>query len=256
MKQKSTNALTIDCFDGFGNRGIQSDIKIFTNLQCNTMSVITVLPVPNFDNIDKIFVIQPDCIIAQCKSIFKQNDIHVVKIGSLFNAESVLAVVDVIKIYKPKTIVFNPNLYFNKKQHCDTALLEAIITQMIPIVNVIVLDFNIASFIANHNNINLTNEIIDIAYKIIEFGCDSVIIKEFFYNKNPDLCQDFIVTKDGFQQWLDPYDKIKQNTNDGYICKFSAALAFYMTKEFFILDAAQQANQYILKYQLQNKVFN
>lgn len=102
------HVLTIAGSDCSGGAGIQADLKTFSALGTYGMSVITALTAQNTQGVQQICAVPADFVIAQCRAIFDDIQVDVVKIGMLANREIISAVAQFLTQIQPSCIVLDP----------------------------------------------------------------------------------------------------------------------------------------------------
>lgn len=104
----SPRALTIAGSDSGGGAGIQADLKTFAALGAYGTSVITALTAQNTTGVQRVMVVPPDMIEAQCESVLSDIRIDAVKIGMLADVDSIKTVAQVLQRHHLPFVVLDP----------------------------------------------------------------------------------------------------------------------------------------------------
>ena len=102
------NVLTIAGADPSGGAGIQRDLKVFHDFGVNGLSVITALTAQNQREVAAILPVSPAFVIKQVKTLLKEYDINVVKLGMLARADIVVSLARLFKQVNFKKIIIDP----------------------------------------------------------------------------------------------------------------------------------------------------
>ena len=102
------NILTIAGSDCSGGAGIQADIKTFSALGTFGMSVITSVVAENTSRVISVHNVPVNIIKVQIDAVFEDIQVDGVKIGMLNDINSMKAVYEKLREYKPKNVVIDP----------------------------------------------------------------------------------------------------------------------------------------------------
>jgi len=140
VKEKSVipKLLTIAGSDPSGGAGIQADLKTFSALGCYGMSAITALTAQNTQGVSGVYEIPVDFVTAQMRAVFDDIKVDAVKIGMLGGPESIRAIADILREYRPGHIVLDPVMVAGSgdKLISDEAV-AALKEHLIPLASVI-----------------------------------------------------------------------------------------------------------------------
>ena len=81
------NLLTIGGSDPSSGAGIQSDVKIFSSLEANPLTVITAITSQNTTKFEGIEPVSTKMIKNQLKTIFSDFEVDGIKIGMVFDSQ-------------------------------------------------------------------------------------------------------------------------------------------------------------------------
>ncbi len=134
----SATILTITGSDGTGGSGVQADIRFINELGGVVASVVTSITVQNTLGIQEFHDLPASVVRRQMEAIVNDLQPQVVKIGLLRSIDVVEAVVDVLKQYKPRHIVYAPVLKSARGDLLVTPkVYEAIERLLIPMCTVV-----------------------------------------------------------------------------------------------------------------------
>ena len=100
--------LSIAGSDCSGGAGIQADIKTISALGGYAASVITAVTAQNTLGVQSVYPIPADMVKAQITSVMDDLRPDAVKIGMVYDAGIVTAIVDCLQTYTPECIVYDP----------------------------------------------------------------------------------------------------------------------------------------------------
>lgn len=234
-------ALSIAGFDGSGGAGMQADIKTFSALGCYTMSVLVALPVQNTTGVKKIYELPISCIEEQCKAIFEDIGVDVVKIGMLFNSDIIEIIRKILIKYHTKTVVLDP-VMVAKSGHTllKPDAIYALVEQLFPLCDVVTPNIPEASTIISKQ---ITNEemMFEAAVRISKMGPQAVVVKGG--HTNSEWCKDILYYDNTKYEFT--AKRIRTNNNHGTGCTFSAAIAAFLGKGDTIPNAVKNAKNYL-----------
>ncbi len=100
--------LSIAGSDSGGGAGIQADIKSISANGGYAVTALTAITAQNTNGVQKTYPLSASLIEDQLCSVFEDFAVDSVKIGMLHNKEIVIAVSNILSIYKPKFVVLDP----------------------------------------------------------------------------------------------------------------------------------------------------
>lgn len=130
--------LTITGSDGTGGSGVQADIRFISELGGVAASAVTSITVQNTLGIQEFHDLPASVVRQQVEAIVNDLQPQVVKIGLVRRIDVVEALVDVLKKYQPRHIVYAPVLKSTKgEQLVSEKVYDAIKRLLIPICTVV-----------------------------------------------------------------------------------------------------------------------
>ncbi len=232
------NLLSIAGSDPSSGAGIQSDVKVFTSLGAHALTAITSITSQNTTKFGKVESISSKMIKNQIDSVFSDFKIDAIKIGMVYNSDTIKAIYS--KLSKIKIpIILDPVL----KSTTGGVLLknEALDDYrkfLLPIAFIITPNLSEAS-ILSEIKIKNKQDLHECALKIKKYGAKNIVITGISLGKN--IISDFVM--DGKKIYSVPGKKLKQ-INHGSGCNFSAALTIAIARGDTLHKAVKFAKKY------------
>ena len=169
--------LTIAGSDSSGGAGIQADLKTFAAHGVFGMSVITAVTAQNTCGVTQVQDITPEVITAQIDAVFTDIRVDGVKIGMVSRTESILAIAEALKKWKPPVVVVDPVMISKsgypllQPEACD-----ALIKELLPLATLLTPNLPEAEAICGFA-IKTEEEMEKAAAHIISLGARAVLVK-------------------------------------------------------------------------------
>jgi hydroxymethylpyrimidine/phosphomethylpyrimidine kinase len=232
------NLLSIAGSDPSSGAGIQSDVKTFTSLGTHALTVITSITSQNTTKFGKVESISSKMIKNQIDSVFSDFKIDAIKIGMVYNSDTIKAIYS--KLSKIKIpIILDPVLKSTtggillKKEALDDYK-----KFFLPLAYIITPNPSEASILSGVK-IKNKQDLHKCALKIKEYGVKNVVITGISLGKN--IISDFVI--DGKKIYSVSGKKLKQ-INHGSGCDFSAALTIAIARGYTLHKAVKFAKKY------------
>lgn len=130
--------LTISGHDPSGGAGIQADIETLLSLGCRPCSVVTALTEQDTGNVKKLIPQRAEEVISQVRTLLADLPPAAVKIGLIGSADIAVALKQVLTDHPAVPVVLDPVLSAGGGAVlADTALIEAIRTELLPLTCVL-----------------------------------------------------------------------------------------------------------------------
>lgn len=234
------NVLTIAGSDSCGGAGIQADLKTFSAHGAYGMSVITAVTAQNTQGVFAVEDISVGVIEAQIDAIFQDIEVHGVKIGMVSKSETIRAIANKIKEYKPINVVVDPVMI--SKSGFDLLKPEAkdtLKTELIPLAHLVTPNIPEAEVITGIkiNNIEEMKEAAKLIYKL---GVKNVLVKGGHLE---DSAID--VLYDGEEFYLYESQRIETKNTHGTGCTLSSAITSNLGNGMTVSEAISEAKKYI-----------
>lgn len=248
---KYHTVLTIAGSDCSGGAGIQADIKTISALGCYAASVITAVTIQNTCGVTGIHPIPSDIVKSQIDAVMTDINPEAIKIGMINDVAIVKAIASSIKEYKPKFVVFDPVMVSTSGcKLIEDEAVEAIKNELLPLSTIITPNLSEA-IVLTGNKINNTDDMVDAGKKIINYGCNSVLIKGGHLNGN-DMC-DVLCIKDDNTPYMFTSKKIDSRNTHGTGCTLSSAIATNLALGNSLQKAVENAKEYVYQGILNGK---
>lgn len=239
--------LSIAGFDNSGGAGLQADLKVFTAFGSYGMTVVTAIAVQNTLGVKSCYPIPSDVIQAQLDSIFEDIPPKVIKIGMLFSEDIINTIHDFfIKNNITTPIVIDPVMLAKSG---DPLLLEdarkALITKLIPMATIVTPNLPEALELIGlspKKTPDLSQE--EIANKILDLGCKSVLVKGGHY-QGEDSTDIFL--KKGGSSLAFSTQRINTKNTHGTGCTLSSAITALLSQDYSLEDSVKYAKIYLTK---------
>lgn len=235
--------LTIAGSDCSGGAGIQADIKTISALGGYAASAITAITVQNTCGVTDIHPIPASYVKGQINAVMTDIKPASIKIGMVNDIEIISAIASSINQYKPKFIVFDPVMVSTSGcKLIEDKAIEAIKTELIPLSTIITPNLSEAMVLTGLH-IENAEEMTIAGQKILELGCNAVLIKGGHLNGN-DMC-DVLCIKGENQPYIFTATKVLSNNTHGTGCTLSSAIATYLALGETLQESVRKAKEYV-----------
>ncbi|MCL2186050.1 MAG: bifunctional hydroxymethylpyrimidine kinase/phosphomethylpyrimidine kinase [Treponema sp.] len=233
-------ALSIAGSDCSGGAGIQADIKTFSAHGIFGMTVITSVVAENTFRVTDYQDIRPDIIQKQIDDVFEDIPPDAVKIGMLSCRETMLAVADKLKEWKPCNIVIDPVMYAkNGSALMEMSAIDTLILEVLPLADVITPNIPEAEKISEMT-IKSQEDMRKAARRIHAMGCRNVVVKGGHIEGD---ATDILFDGENFFEYQTQRVDTKHTHGTG--CTFSSAIASNLALGFSVQKAVENAKAYI-----------
>ncbi|MCL2230764.1 MAG: bifunctional hydroxymethylpyrimidine kinase/phosphomethylpyrimidine kinase, partial [Treponema sp.] len=233
-------ALSIAGSDCSGGAGIQADIKTFSAHGVFGMTVITSVVAENTFRVTDYQDIRPDIIQKQINDVFEDIMPDAVKIGMLSCRETMLAVANKLKEWKPLNVVIDPVMYAkNGSALMEMSAIDTLISEVLPLADVITPNIPEAEKISKMT-IKSKDDMKKAARCIRAMGCRNVVIKG---GHRKGDAMDILFDGDNYFEYQTKRINTKHTHGTG--CTFSSAIASNLALGFPVQKAVENAKAYI-----------
>lgn len=237
------SVLTIAGSDPSGGAGIQADMKTFSALGCYAMSVLTALTAQNTQGVAAVQAIPAEFVSAQIQAIFADIQVAAIKIGMLHNQQIITAVAEQLAKLSDIPVVLDP-VMISKSGH--TLLAENAVRQLkklFPHVALITPNIPEAELLLQQA-IQTPEQMQVAAKKLCNEGLNAVLIKGGHLKSAKNSADLLYIKAEDKYYWFDKPWVNTTNTH-GTGCTLSAAIAAYLAKDFDLVNAVEQAKDYL-----------
>ncbi len=232
--------LTIAGSDCSGGAGIEADLKTFCSFRVFGTAVITAVVAENTVGVQGVFPVPADFVSLQIESVLSDIGTDAVKIGMLWNRETIESVVKQLKRFNPPNIVLDPVM--NAKNGDELLKKEAIkdiIQNLFPLCQIVTPNISEAEAICNLK-IESKKELYKSLRHIHSLGPKNVLIKGGHYGE--DATDYFFDGKEVFEIFG---KRVKTKNTHGTGCTYSSAITSLLALDSTPLEAVRKAKEYI-----------
>lgn len=235
-------ALTIAGSDSCGGAGIQADLKTFSALGVYGMSAITAVTAQNTLGVRSVQAVETKVIRDQIEALFDDFTIDAVKIGMLYEAETVRLVAELLERYRPRWVVLDPVMISTSgsKLLQDDAIAE-IVKSLFPQVYLVTPNVPEAEHLSGMP-LHTPEDMDGVAGRLLEMGCRAVLIKGGHLEGEQKTDRLYIPTEKpvGFV-----HETIDTRNTHGTGCTLSSAIAACLALGYPLPDAVSKAEKYL-----------
>lgn len=244
--------LSIAGSDCSGGAGIQADIKTISALGGYAASVITAVTAQNTVGIQAVYPLPAEIVKAQIASVMEDLQPDAVKIGMVHNAGIVAAIVECLRKYRPRFVVYDPvMLSTSGRRLMDEETIKVIRAELFPLCTLITPNLHEASLLWKQT-IADTAEMQQAAR---ELSCryNTCVLVKGGHLQGDDMCDILHVEppllpakalSDGCIPYSTP--KIESHNLHGTGCTLSSAIATFLADGNRLDEAVGKAKEYIV----------
>lgn len=240
------HCLTIAGSDSCGGAGIQADLKAFSANYVYGMSVITAVTAQNTQGVFSVQDIDDEIIKNQIDAIFTDIRVDGVKIGMVSKIETINAIAEKLRQYKPTNLVIDPVMISksgfsllkpeSKKTLIQNLLpLADLITPNIPEAEEILKEIG-SSII----NIKTKEDMCEACKELIKLGCKNVLLKGGHLDGE---AIDVLFNGEEFHYYTS--ERIHTKNTHGTGCTLSSTITANLAGGLSMEEAISEAKRYI-----------
>ena len=240
------HCLTIAGSDSCGGAGIQADLKAFSANYVYGMSVITAVTAQNTQGVFSVQDIDDEIIKNQIDAIFTDIKVDGVKIGMVSKIETINAIAEKLRQYKPTNLVIDPVMISksgfsllkpeSKKTLIQNLLpLADLITPNIPEAEEILKEIG-SSII----NIKTKEDMCEACKELIKLGCKNVLLKGGHLDGE---AIDVLFNGEEFHYFTS--ERIHTKNTHGTGCTLSSTITANLARGLSMEEAISEAKRYI-----------
>jgi hydroxymethylpyrimidine/phosphomethylpyrimidine kinase len=235
-------ALTIAGSDSSGGAGIQADLKTFAALGVYGASAITALTAQNTQGVDAVLVVRPDFVARQIKTVARDLDLRVVKIGMLATSEIIEAVAEQLKALPEVPVVLDPVMVAASGDALlDEDAIETLRALLLPRASLITPNLPEAAKLLGVEDAMDEGEMRAQAEALRALGPRAVLIKGGHADSSDAV--DILVDEEGELPLKAP--RIETRNTHGTGCTLSSAIAAELAKGASLREAVTRAKAYV-----------
>lgn len=217
--------LSIAGSDSSGGAGIQADLKTISAIGVYGMTATTALTAQNTCKVFDIYPSTPEFLTAQLNAVFDDIFPDAIKIGMLFNEPLMCAVIEMIKVRRPKNIVLDPVMVSTSGsrliEDCAIARLK---NDLMPICDIVTPNLQEAEVLAEMA-IRCEDDVVAAGKQLTQF-CKAVLIKGG-HSEGTEM-KDMLFLRGETECRCFDTQKIDTHNTHGTGCTLSSAIAAYL----------------------------
>lgn len=233
--------LTIAGSDSSGGAGIQADLKTMAALGVYGTSAITAVTVQNTQGVKAIQGIEPAIVQGQIEAVQEDIGPEVWKLGMLYSPEIVRVIIEMIRKYRPKQVVFDPVMVATSGDRLMQEKTLAFIEELMTEVSVITPNTDEAEILARIP-VAAEKDLWTAGQLLLEKGCPAVLMKGGHLKAGHTT--DILFTKSDVPYLLKETYVDTPNTH-GTGCTLSSALASCLALGYDLKEAAYRAKRFV-----------
>ncbi|MFK8079424.1 MAG: bifunctional hydroxymethylpyrimidine kinase/phosphomethylpyrimidine kinase [Granulosicoccus sp.] len=235
-------AMSIAGSDSGGGAGIQADLKTFSALGVYGTTTITALTAQNTQTVNGVLEVSPEFVINQLETVFEDIEVNAVKVGMLSSVAIIEAVGSVLLQHPDIPVVLDPVMVAKS----GDSLLgqdghQALIDVLCPLADLLTPNIPEAAILTNTEPATCESQLVKQAQLLSAFGSHAVLMKGG--HLTGERCEDILVC-DGTQTRF-THPRIHTANTHGTGCTLSSAIAAFLARGYELVDAVQQASDYL-----------
>ncbi len=233
--------LSFAASDPTGGAGIQADILTLASMGCHPLSVITALTVQDTAGVDEVLVIEADWVADQARMLLEDMPVAAFKIGMLGSVETIAAIAEILSDYPEIPVILDPVLTSGRGDEFATDdMIAAMRELIIPQTTIITPNSNEARRLALFESEDEDISLPDCAARLIELGCEYVLITGT--HENTPRVLNSLFNTDGVMQ-TDAWDRLPGSYH-GSGCTLASAIAATLAYGQEMPQAVREAQEY------------
>lgn len=134
-KDRYPTVLSIAGSDSSGGAGIQADIKTIAANGCYAAAIITAITAQNTRGVHLSVPVSPHLLKAQIDTVMTDLTVDAVKIGMIGNRENLQIIIEALRTYRPKHVVYDPVMVATSGHSLmEQGLTDIICKELMPLV--------------------------------------------------------------------------------------------------------------------------
>lgn len=233
--------LSIAGSDCSGGAGIQADIKTISALGAYAASVITAVTVQNTVGVRAVHVVPAEVVYGQIEAVMEDLHPATVKIGMVSEEETVRVIIDCLRKFRPKHVVYDPVMVSTsgRKLMNDTAI-EVIKKELFMLTTLLTPNLDEVEVLTG-KRIVVPEEMPQVARELSAVYQTAVLIKGGHLPGNE--MQD-VLCADG-NVFIYKEKKIVSKNLHGTGCTLSSSIATYLALGCTMSEAVGKAKNYL-----------
>ena len=233
--------LSFAASDPTGGAGIQADILTLASMGCHPLSVITALTVQDTAGVEEILVIDADWVADQARMLLEDMPVAAFKMGMLGSVETIAIIAEILSDYPEIPVILDPVLTSGRGDEFATDdMIAAMRELIIPQTTIITPNSNEARRLALFDSEDEDITLPDCAARLIEMGCEYVLITGT--HENTPRVLNSLFNNAGMMQ-TDAWDRLPGSYH-GSGCTLASAIAATLAYGQAMPQAVREAQEY------------
>lgn len=242
MCSKYVSTLTIAGSDSCGGAGLQADIKTMSALGCYACSVVTAVTAQDTTGVRCVVDMSADLVERQLRAVMCDIRPSAIKTGMLGDADVVATIADTLSSFPRVPLVVDPIIAATSGDSLmQQGTLQMLIDRLIPLASLLTPNLPEAETLAGMS-IRSAGDIHKAAQRILDFGCQAVIIKGGHASGKTKT--DWLFTQSGVIKSFSAQTITTLNTH-GTGCTLSAAITAYLARGLDLVCAVDKGKRYL-----------
>ena len=246
MMKRYISALTIAGSDPSGGAGLQADLKTFSALGVYGATAITAVTIQNTVGVKYVQKLPSQVVYDQIVTVMKDIHVDAVKIGMVNDAETLDAIVNALKVHKPKFLVVDPVMVSTSGcSLMQSDALNVMKKRLLPIADLVTPNLPEACVLAGKQIDKTLNDVDIIAQDILNLGVKALLIKGGHADGKSKKDYLYIKSGDDVKRTCLSAETVDTNNTHGTGCTLSSAIAAFAARGEELGDAVRLAKKYL-----------
>ncbi|SEV89182.1 hydroxymethylpyrimidine/phosphomethylpyrimidine kinase [Chitinophaga sp. YR573] len=240
--KKYISTLTIAGSDSSGGAGIQADLKTFAALGCFGTSAITAITVQNTLGVTGIHPVPAAVVEGQIRAVLSDIKPSAIKIGMVHSADTVRAIVGVLKDYPGIPVILDPVMVSSSgRMLMEEETITVLQELLFPLVTLVTPNLDEAGILSGIS-LHTVDDMKAAAARILETGCNAVLVKGGHLSGSK--LYDVYLDKSGLEHIITS-NAIATNNTHGTGCTLSSAITAFLARGMELVAAIEQGSVYM-----------
>lgn len=246
MMKRYISALTIAGSDPSGGAGLQADLKTFSALGVYGATAITAVTIQNTVGVKYVQKLPSQVVYDQIVTVMEDIHVDAVKIGMVNDAETLDAIVNALKVHKPKFLVVDPVMVSTSGcSLMQSDALNVMKNRLLPIADLVTPNLPEACVLAGKQIDKTLNDVDIIAQDILNLGVKALLVKGGHADGKSKNDYLYIKSGDDVKRTCLSAETVDTNNTHGTGCTLSSAIAAFAARGEELENAVHLAKNYL-----------
>lgn len=236
--------LTITGSDSTSGSGVQADILTVASLGGYAVSAITSITLQNTLGIQRFYDLPAETVVGQIEAIVNDVQPQVVKVGMIRSTTTLRGVVETLRKYAPKQVIYDPVLVSTHGELLmPEEVMDVVRTHLLPLCTLVTITKSNAEHLL-HGRIETEQDVLQAVNRLLALGADAVLLRGG--NMNDRSKTDVLVQRNAMLHYYSSFDSGGLHENrHGMSGNLSSAIAAYLCENQTLDEAVAQAYYYL-----------